>query len=366
VTEAPGATPDRDEDGQPCPTDSHGDTNTGSGSSGDTGSGGGDATGNGRADLDDRAYQQILSFRTALRRFLHWSERQSEAVGLTATQHQLLLAIRGHPDPRGPTTGELAGYLLIRHHSAVSLVDRAELAGWVVRHHDTDDRRVVRVTLTPRGADALARLTNLHLTELRSLGRELAPFWDGLRGLPDDSTASDVPPPGPIRQATSVESQTEQTDTRIVVTATVPAAPVELFAVLADPRRHPEIDGSGMVRGAVTHHPLTAVGDVFTMEMHYPSLGDYRTDNHVVELEPGRRIAWTTARQGQPPAGVVWRWELAPAGDDGSGTRVTHTYDWSGVTDPAVKARVKFPRVSADQLVATIDRLAAAAAGTPT
>ena len=328
------------------------------------------------ADLDDRAYQQILSFRTALRRFLHWSERQSEAVGLTATQHQLLLAIRGHPDSRGPTTGDLAGYLLIRHHSAVSLVDRAELAGWVVRHHDVDDRRVVRVRLTPRGTEALARLTNLHLTELRSLGRELAPFWDGLRGTatnPDEGgTASDVPPTGtgvvrqapPVenRQAQTVEKQTEKSDARIVVTATVPAAPADLFAILADPARHPEIDGSGMVRAAVTNRPLTAVGDVFTMEMHYPSLGDYRTDNHVVELEQGRRIAWTTAREGQPPAGVVWRWELASVDEaDGPVTRVTHTYDWSGVTDPAVKARVQFPRVSADQLGATIDRLAAVA-----
>lgn len=151
--------------------------------------------GSGRQGLDDHAYQQILAFRTALRRFLRWSEQQSEAVGLTATQHQLLLAVRGHPDPRGPTTGDLAGYLLVRHHSAVSLVDRAELAGWVVRHHDAEDRRVVRVMLTEKGAEALTQLTELHLTELRSLGRELAPFWDGLTGhsgRDTDGTVSDV------------------------------------------------------------------------------------------------------------------------------------------------------------------------------
>lgn len=151
----------------------------------------------------------------------------------------------------------------------------------------------------------------------------------------------------------------EQTDTRIQVEQVVARGAPELFAVLADPKRHVEVDGSGMLRADVGTRPITAVGDVFTMEMHQPALGDYRTDNHVVELEPGRLVSWTTAREGQTPAGVRWTWELQPV--DAGHTRVVHTYDWSRVTDPAVLARVTFPRVSADALEQSVQRLAAVA-----
>ena len=83
--------------------------------------------------LTDAEYQRLLSFRTSLRRFLHWSEQQAEAAGLTAAHHQLLLAIRGHAGASGPTIGEVADSLLLKHHSAVGLVDRAEKAGLVER-----------------------------------------------------------------------------------------------------------------------------------------------------------------------------------------------------------------------------------------
>ena len=79
--------------------------------------------------LDHAEYERLLRFRTGLRRFLRWSAEQAARVGLTPAQHQLLLAVRGHPDPRGPTVGEVAGYLLLRHHSAVELIDRAQAAG---------------------------------------------------------------------------------------------------------------------------------------------------------------------------------------------------------------------------------------------
>ena len=74
-----------------------------------------------------RRLPRLLEFRTGLRRFLHWSEEQARAAGLTAAQHQLLLAVRGHDG--GPTIGEVAEQLLLRHHSAVELVDRAERPG---------------------------------------------------------------------------------------------------------------------------------------------------------------------------------------------------------------------------------------------
>jgi len=89
--------------------------------------------------IGDSEYRRLLQFRTGIRRFLHWSSQQAEATGLTPTQHQLLLAVRGHEDLRGPTIGEVANYLFLRHHSAVGLVDRAAAAGLVERQEDQDD-----------------------------------------------------------------------------------------------------------------------------------------------------------------------------------------------------------------------------------
>jgi DNA-binding MarR family transcriptional regulator len=130
--------------------------------------------------MTDDEYRRLLTFRTGLRRFLQWSEEQAGQLGVTPGQHQLLLAVRGHGDPRGPTIGDLATYLLLRHHSAVGLVDRAEGAGLVERAPDVDDARVVRVRLTPHGAEVLARLSAAHLQELARLVPRLARLWEGL------------------------------------------------------------------------------------------------------------------------------------------------------------------------------------------
>ena len=117
----------------------------------------------------DEEYRRLLELRTGLRKFLHWSEQQAQAAGLTPAQHQLLLAIRGHADPRGPTVGDVAAYLLLRHHSTVELVNRAQAAGVVSRVKDDTDGRLVRVRLTPTGEQAIERLTQLHLDELQQL-----------------------------------------------------------------------------------------------------------------------------------------------------------------------------------------------------
>lgn len=118
---------------------------------------------------EDADYQRLLQFRTGLRRFLRWSEEQAEKAGLTTAQHQLLLAIRGHDGDRGPTIGDVAGYLLLRHHSAVGLVDRAVRADLVERGEDPEDRRVVRLRLTGRGQEILQQLSSLHLQEIERL-----------------------------------------------------------------------------------------------------------------------------------------------------------------------------------------------------
>jgi DNA-binding MarR family transcriptional regulator len=125
-------------------------------------------------------YEQLLRFRTGLRRFLRWSEAAATAAGLTPAQHQLLLAIRGHAGRAEPTIGDVADALLLRHHSAVGLVDRAEAAGLVRRHVDRDDARVVRLALTAAGSRRLANLTGAHLDELAVLSSTLRPLWDVL------------------------------------------------------------------------------------------------------------------------------------------------------------------------------------------
>ena len=132
--------------------------------------------------LSDSQFEHLLSFRTGLRRFQRWSEQQAAAAGLTPAQHQLLVAVRGHPDRRGPTIGEVAEYLLVRHHSAVELTDRAEAAGLVERRPDPDDQRIVRLGLTRTGSERVESLTGLHLAELARLAPLLDDLVAGLDG----------------------------------------------------------------------------------------------------------------------------------------------------------------------------------------
>jgi DNA-binding MarR family transcriptional regulator len=128
----------------------------------------------------DSDYRRLLELRTGLRRFLRWSEERARAVGLTPAQHQLMLAIHGHPDPRGPTVGDVAGHLLLRHHSAVGLADRAEDAGLVSRVPDADNASVVRLRLTERGAAQLESLSEQHLEELAHLAPTMQALWEAL------------------------------------------------------------------------------------------------------------------------------------------------------------------------------------------
>ncbi len=123
--------------------------------------------------LSQQDFEKLLEFRVTLRRFQRWSEDQAQAAGLTHVQHQLLVAIKGHPGGRPPTIGDLAGYLLLRPHSTVELVDRAEAAGLVRRTSDSDDGRVIRVRLTPEGDRIMQELTLAHLERLHELAAVL-------------------------------------------------------------------------------------------------------------------------------------------------------------------------------------------------
>ncbi len=134
-----------------------------------------------RSTLRDEDYRRLLEFRSGLRRFLQWSELEARKEGLTPTQHQLLLAIRGHDHHKGPTISDVAESLLLRHHSAVELVDRAEVAGLVTRASDPDDRRLVRLRLTPRGQKKLEAVTIPTLEQLDRMGPRLRGLWDRWR-----------------------------------------------------------------------------------------------------------------------------------------------------------------------------------------
>lgn len=126
----------------------------------------------------DDDFARLLAFRDGLRRFLHWSEEQAKAVGLTGAQHQLLLAIRGHGSL--PSVTDVAAHLMLRHHSAVELVDRAAGAGLVARRADRDDQRVVRLALTAEGERKLRALSAAHIEELSRLRPRLEALWSEL------------------------------------------------------------------------------------------------------------------------------------------------------------------------------------------
>ena len=123
--------------------------------------------------LSEYQYSVLLTFRTAVREFLHWSAEQAEAVGLSSQQHQLLLAVRAHPGDRPPSIGDLSSYLLIRHHSTVGLVNRVVAAGLVERQSDPTDQRVIRVVLTDKGHDVIEQLAEAHLAELEHVADQL-------------------------------------------------------------------------------------------------------------------------------------------------------------------------------------------------
>jgi DNA-binding MarR family transcriptional regulator len=141
--------------------------------------------------LDQVDFEHLLELRTGLRRFLRWSEDQAKAAGLTGAKHQLLLAIRGHPGPAGPTVGELADQLVLRHHSTVELVDRAAKDGLVERTADPENKSIVRVALTRAGAAKLDGLAEMHLQEIAHLAPTMRTLWREL----EKSADGDAPHP---------------------------------------------------------------------------------------------------------------------------------------------------------------------------
>ena len=130
----------------------------------------------------------------------------------------------------------------------------------------------------------------------------------------------------------------------------IAAGAERIFELIADPSQQPRWDGNDNLAAAPAGQRVRRAGDVFTMRLTRGSI----RENHVVEFDEGRRIAWRPAEPGRRPPGHLWRWELDPAG--AARTRVTCTYDWTQLTD-----KTRLPRAratTADRLRASLDRLA--------
>jgi uncharacterized protein YndB with AHSA1/START domain len=146
----------------------------------------------------------------------------------------------------------------------------------------------------------------------------------------------------------------EQDPPRVIsVGREIGASPERIFALIADPAEQPRWDGNGNLALAPSGQRVQRAGDIFTMTL---TSGSVR-ENHVVEFEEGRRIAWHPAEVGRRQPGHLWRWELAPLGD--TRTLVTHTYDWTRLTEAHRLRRAR--ATTPDRLRASLDRLAALA-----
>ena len=151
----------------------------------------------------------------------------------------------------------------------------------------------------------------------------------------------------------------------VAVSRRIRAPAREIFQVLADPVRHPEFDGSQMLRGPVSTAVISAVGDVFVMKMYYCEIGDYEMNNHVVEYEQDRRIGWEPeAGRGHPDAapgssapprwGHRWSYQLTPDGPDA--TIVTEIYDCSAAPEHE-RAEIDNGNIWAGDMARTLEQL---------
>jgi hypothetical protein len=151
----------------------------------------------------------------------------------------------------------------------------------------------------------------------------------------------------------------------ITVTRRIASPASAIFQVLADPGRHRDLDGSGMLRGVASGAMISGVGDVFVMKMYFTELGEYEMNNHVVEYDPDRRIGWEPeAGRGHPNAvpeaerrarwGQRWSFELTPDGPDA--TIVTEIFDCSRVPEDE-RADIDNGNIWVESMNRTLERL---------
>jgi uncharacterized protein YndB with AHSA1/START domain len=149
----------------------------------------------------------------------------------------------------------------------------------------------------------------------------------------------------------------------VKVTKKIEAEPAVIFAMLANPARHQDFDGTGMLRTAASESVITGVGDEFTMNMFFePRGGDYQVVNRVVEFVPDQRIGWEPVRQdagtGDVPAGerVGHRWSYELDADGSGSTLVTETYDCRNAPTE-LQERLQGGRIWQDGMTKSLERL---------
>jgi len=128
--------------------------------------------------LRQREYEILAAFRYTLRRFLAFSDAAAARVGLTQQQYQAMLAVRAHSGEAPISISELAATMLVKHHSAVGMVDRLEELGMLKRERSDGDKRKVGLRLTARGLQVFERLATAHRAELRRVGPGLGRFMN--------------------------------------------------------------------------------------------------------------------------------------------------------------------------------------------
>jgi DNA-binding MarR family transcriptional regulator len=132
------------------------------------------------AKLDIRHLRRLAEFRYRLRLFLHVSQTAAEEMGLPTQQYQLLQCVGGMPEGTAPTIANVAARMLLKHNSAVELVDRSVEQGLLRRSDDDVDHRRILLRVTPRGERILASLSQFHTRELEQSGPELVRALDGI------------------------------------------------------------------------------------------------------------------------------------------------------------------------------------------
>ena len=150
----------------------------------------------------------------------------------------------------------------------------------------------------------------------------------------------------------------------MAVSRRIEADAASIFAILADPARHTELDGSEMLRGALTDGVISGVGDVFVLKMYFEPLGHYEMANHVVEFEENRRIVWRPQRNDIEQASweQLWGYELSP--DGAHATVVTEIFDCAGWPGDK-KADLDDGRMWIESMTTTLERLDEMATGRP-
>lgn len=131
-------------------------------------------------EITTQEYQALAELRYRIRHFLKEGDAVARQAGLEPQQYLLLLTLRGLPPGQEATIRTLADRLALKHHSAVELIDRLEMHGYVRRNRFRDDRRRVLVTLLPRGERILEQVARHRIEELRSTGHQLVRAIDQL------------------------------------------------------------------------------------------------------------------------------------------------------------------------------------------